>query len=77
MTRYTKDFVCKSCKSADFNKIYNFSVDFKNVNFSDSLIYDINPKCVYVCIECGERYSYEYIQESIQRIIDKYKNDEW
>ena len=77
MKHYTKNFNCNHCGSKDFKKVYNFSVNFKNVNFSDNLIYDVNPKCVYVCIECGERYSYKYIQESIQRIIDKYKNDEW
>ena len=37
----TRDyFVCDNCENKDLKIVYNFSVRFYKVNFSDELIYD-------------------------------------
>ena len=33
-------FTCDQCDCKDFKLIYNFSLKFHNINFSDDLIYD-------------------------------------
>ena len=77
MTKYTKKFICLDCKGENFGANYKFSVEFKDVNFTDRLIYDKITEASYFCKECGKVYSQEFIQESIQKTIDKYKTDEW
>jgi transcription elongation factor Elf1 len=77
MKKYTKDFSCPFCNGLEFEKVFKFSVDFKNVNWTDNIVYDINKEELYICRMCGEKFTIEYMQESMERIINKYKNDEW
>ena len=77
MTKYTKKFSCPNCNGTDFGKNYQFSVDFKTVNFTDELIYDKKFGNSYFCRQCGQIYTPTEIQESLKRTIQKYKTDEW
>lgn len=77
MTKYTKKFICLNCKGEDFGKNYKFSVEFKNVNFSDRLIYDKKSEASFFCRQCGKAYTQEFIEKFMQETIDKYKTDEW
>lgn len=77
MVQYTKKFTCEDCKCQEFDKEYEFFVDFKNVNFSDDLVYDKRTEEVYVCKNCGKKYAHDFIQNKIEEIIYKYKNNEW
>ena len=54
-------FVCDSCKNKDFTRIYNFSMRFYTVNFSDELIYDKLTDEIYQCTQCNKTFTKEQI----------------
>ena len=43
-------FLCDSCQNKNFKQIYNFSIRFHGVNFSEDLIYD---KLIDEIFQCG------------------------
>ena len=64
-------FLCGKCKNKNFIRIYNFSVQFRKVNFSDDLIYDEVTEEVYQCTHCNETFSKYQIDKSLKEMIDK------
>ncbi len=69
-----ESFKCDNCETAEFEKVYNFSLRFHGVNFSDDLIYDriVNEK--YRCIKCGKTFSMDEITNGLDKIKRKFKN---
>jgi hypothetical protein len=64
-------FLCDSCKNKDFIKIYNFSLQFRRVNFSDKLIYDEVIEERYQCTHCHKIFSKQQIEARLKEIIDE------
>ena len=58
-------FECENCKNKDFKRVYNFSIRFHGVNFSDELIYDKLTNELYQCTKCSTTFSIEQIEEKI------------
>ena len=69
-------FLCDACKCKDFKRIYNFSLKFHSVNFSDELVYDRITDNVYQCANCKKVFTKEQVEEGLQAIKIKYKNRE-
>ena len=61
-------FECENCGSKDFKRLYNFSLRFHKVNFSDELIYDRKTSEVYQCMGCEKRFSPMEIEEGLDEI---------
>ncbi len=61
-------FECENCGSKDFKLLYNFSLRFHRVNFSDELIYDRKTHEVYQCMGCDKRFSKAEIEEGLDEI---------
>ncbi|MFP4037020.1 MAG: hypothetical protein ACLFUE_05820 [Desulfobacteraceae bacterium] len=68
MALFVDYFKCDECGSIDFKRIYNFSLRFYNVNFSDELIYDRNTSEIYQCTGCKKRFSAEEIEKGLAEI---------
>ena len=63
---FTEDFfLCDSCQNKDFKRIYNFSIRFHGVNFSDDLIYDKITEEKYQCAHCSKTFSIAEIEECL------------
>ena len=58
-------FVCDSCQNRNFTRIYNFSMRFYTVNFSDELIYDKLTDEIYQCTQCSKTFTKEQIDEGL------------
>ena len=58
-------FVCDSCQNRNFTRIYNFSMRFYTVNFSDELIYDKLTDEIYQCTQCSKTFTEEQIDEGL------------
>jgi len=69
-------FLCDACECKDFKLIYNFSLRFHGVNFSDDLVYDRITEEIYQCANCKKSFTKEQIEEGIQAIKIKNKNRE-
>lgn len=67
-------FQCSDCEGNDFKRIYNFSLRFHSVNFSESLVYDRLTDEIYQCTNCKKRYTIDQINEKLENIKIKYKN---
>ena len=67
-------FKCSDCEGKDFLRIYNFSLRFHSVNFSDSLVYDRLIDEIYQCTNCKKRYTMDQIAEGMEKIKKKHKN---
>ncbi len=67
-------FQCEDCEGKDFKRIYNFSLRFHSVNFSDSLVYDRLIDEIYQCNNCKKRYTIEQIDMGLEKIKKKHKN---
>ena len=61
-------FLCNSCENKDFKCIYNFSLRFHGVNFSDDLIYDQLIDELYQCTQCKKTYTKKQIEEGLAEI---------
>lgn len=61
-------FVCDSCAGKDFKLVYNFSLRFHGVNFSDELIYDKLIEEIYQCTRCQKTFTKAEIEEGLARI---------
>lgn len=66
-------FVCDSCKNKDFTRIYNFSMRFYTVNFSDELIYDKLTDEIYQCTRCNKTFTKEQIDNLLAEFKKKRK----
>jgi hypothetical protein len=58
-------FLCDSCRNRDFKRIYNFSIRFHGVNFSDELIYDKMTEEIYQCTKCSKTFTNAQIDEAL------------
>ena len=58
-------FLCDDCESKDFKRIYNFSIKFHGVNFSDNLIYDRVTDELYQCTKCLKTFTIEEIETKL------------
>ncbi|MBN1627087.1 MAG: hypothetical protein JW944_11230 [Deltaproteobacteria bacterium] len=67
-------FLCDACNCKDFIRIYNFSLKFHNINFSDELVYDRITDEIYQCANCKKTFTKDQIEEGIQAIKLKNKN---
>ena len=67
-------FSCDACKNKDFIRIYNFSLRFHGINFSDDLIYDRLTNEVYQCTKCNKTFSMDQIENGLVKIKKRYKN---
>jgi hypothetical protein len=75
MTLHIDYFKCDECQCRDFKRIYNFSLRFHGVNFSDDLIYDRLTEEVYQCTECNKRFSVDEIEEGLIEIKKKVRQN--
>ena len=66
-------FLCDECQNKDFKRIYNFSLRFHRINFSDELIYDKLTDEIYQCTKCSKTYTKDQIEEGLTAIKRKYK----
>jgi len=67
-------FVCDNCENKDFKLVYNFSLLFHGVNFSDDLIYDKLIDERYQCTKCRKTFSKKEIEEGLAELKRKHKN---
>ncbi|MBW1998843.1 MAG: hypothetical protein JRJ29_12875 [Deltaproteobacteria bacterium] len=58
-------FECDVCNNRRFLKIYQFSMRFRGVNFSDELFYDKLTDEVYQCTKCDKIFTKEQIEEGL------------
>jgi len=58
-------FLCDSCQNKDFKRIYNFSLLFHGVNFSDDLIYDKLTDEIYQCTKCNKTFTKDQIEQGL------------
>jgi DNA-directed RNA polymerase subunit RPC12/RpoP len=66
-------FLCENCSSKDFKLVYNFSIRFHKVNFSDELIYDRLAEEIYRCIKCDKTYSRKQVEDGLTEFKKKRK----
>ena len=72
---FTEDFfLCDSCQNKDFKRIYNFSLRFHSINFSDDLVYDRLIDEIYQCTKCQKTFTKDQIEEVLVKFKKKYKN---
>ena len=64
-------FVCENCANKDFKLVYNFSLRFHGVNFSDDLIYDRLIEEIYRCTKCEKAYTGKQINEGLVEFKQK------
>jgi hypothetical protein len=58
-------FLCDNCETKDLKVVYNFSLKFRRVNFSDDLIYDELTEKIYQCTNCQKTYTRQQIEERL------------
>jgi hypothetical protein len=66
-------FVCDNCNNKDFKLVYNFSLLFHGVNFSDDLIYDKIIDERYQCTQCRKTFSKDQIEKGLAELKRKQK----
>lgn len=66
-------FLCDSCANKHFKRIYNFSVRFHGVNFSDDLIYDKLIEETYQCTKCQKIFSKTHVEEGLNELKKKHR----
>jgi hypothetical protein len=66
-------FVCEACQNKDFKRIYNFSIRFHGVNFSDELIYDQLTEEIYQCTNCSKTFTRAEIEAGLAAFKKKRK----
>jgi len=71
MGLHVEYFECDHCQCKDFKRIYNFSLRFHGVNFSDDLIYDRMTDEIYQCANCNKRFNAEEIEAALGKIRQK------
>jgi hypothetical protein len=73
MNDFQDYFLCDGCSNKDFGRIYNFSLRFHGVNFSDDLIYDQLSEEVYQCTKCQKIFTKKQIEEGLAKIKKRRK----
>ncbi len=68
-------FLCDGCQCRDFKRIYNFSLRFHGVNFSDDLIYDKLIDEIYQCIGCQKTFTKAQIEKRLAEFKQKRKGE--
>ena len=68
-------FLCENCSSKDFKLVYNFSLRFHKVNFSDELIYDKLTEEILQCTQCDRTYTKKQMEEGLAEFKKKRKGD--
>ncbi len=63
----SETFLCNECRGKYFIKVYTFSIRFKEVDFSDDLIYDKLEDERYMCGACRATYSQTEVEETLRR----------
>ena len=58
-------FLCENCANKDFKLVYNFSLRFHGVNFTDDLIYDRLTEEIFHCTKCNKIYTRKQIEECL------------
>ena len=66
-------FLCEDCQCKDFKRIYNFSIRFHGVNFSEDLIYDKLVDEIYQCTRCQKTFTKDQIEKSLAGMRKKRK----
>jgi len=66
-------FLCDKCNNKNFIKLRNFSVQFRNVNFSDELIYDEVIEEIYQCIHCKKTFTTKQVEAGLKALINEKK----
>lgn len=64
-------FLCDKCKGKNFIRIYNFSTQFRKVNFSDDFIIDEVIEGMYQCIQCHKIFSKQQIGARLKESTDE------
>jgi hypothetical protein len=64
-------FLCDQCRNKNLIQIYNFSVHFRRVNFSDDLIHDEVTEIIYQCTHCKKTFSKYQIEKTLKEMINK------
>lgn len=67
-------FVCDDCGNKDFKPIYNFSIRFYGVNFSDELVYDKLTHELFQCTKCSKVFTEDQIEEKLAQFKKMRKN---
>ena len=67
-------FFCDNCHNKDFKLMYNFSIRFYGVNFSDELIYDKLTDEIYQCTKCNKTFTKVNIEETLAEFKKMRKN---
>jgi hypothetical protein len=67
-------FLCDNCDNRNFTRVYNFSLRFHNVNFSDDLIYDRTIEELYQCTKCSKTFTRKQIENTLTDIKRKRKS---
>jgi len=73
MGEFRDYFICESCRNKNFKVIYNFSLRFHKVNFSDDLIYDSLSEEIFQCTQCQKTYTKTEVQEGLAELKRKRK----
>ena len=58
-------FLCSTCENKNFSLVYNFSLRFHGVNFSDDLIYDSLTEELYECTKCHKTFTKKEIEDGL------------
>ena len=74
MDNIQDDFLCDNCANKDFIIIYNFSLFFHKVNFSDDLMYDRVIGERYQCTKCRKTFTKRQIEEGLSELKRKRRN---
>jgi hypothetical protein len=64
-------FLCDSCKNKDFKQVYNFSIRFHRVNFSEDLIYDKLTDEIFQCTKCNKTFT----RDEVEQVLDEIKKN--
>ena len=73
MTVIHEFFTCDGCDCKDLKLIYNFSLRFHGINFSDDLVYDKLVDEKFQCVNCKKTFTRKQIEEKLEAIKKKYK----
>lgn len=64
-------FLCNSCQNKDFRQIYNFSIRFHGVNFSEDLIYDKLTDEIFQCTKCDKTFT----RDDVEQVLDEIRKN--
>jgi len=68
-------FLCDNCANKDFKLVYNFSLRFHKVNFSDNFIYDKLTNEMYQCIKCRKIFTKKQIEDGLDELKKRRKSN--